>query len=237
MACVAWGMVRSRWPAGIPTANTPATFLGLVFAFTLVLYRVLKRDDPELLASRMGPMFREGQARWDKVWLSVFVFTGFAWLVLAGLDGGRFGWSRVPTWLRIGGGLAFAHSLVFLFLVFRANTFLSEQEARLTAERRELGVSDEVAAVAGVTAAMLVTLGENGVKTLDDLADLANIELINPEDGVLRDYGLSEEEADAIIMAARAHWFDDEPEDADVAPADGAEDADGEPVSDIVPGG
>ena len=101
----------------------------------------------------------------------------------------------------------------------RANVFLAEQEESFTAQRRELGVSDEVAAIAGLTAAMLVTLGENGVKTLDDLADLANDELVNPEDGVLKDHGLSEEEANAIIMAARAHWFDDdEVEAGDVAP-------------------
>ncbi len=38
-----------------------------------------------------------------------------------------------------------------------------------------------------------------------------------PEDkgGVLGEYGLSEEQGNAIIMAARAHWFEDE----DGAPA------------------
>ncbi len=120
----------------------------------------------------------------------------------------------------------------------RANVFLTEQEENFTAKRRELGVSDEVAAIAGLTAAMLVTLGENGIKTLDDLADLASDELVSPEDGVLKDHGLSEEEADAIIMAARAHWFDDdEVEAVDVAPGDDAEGAEGEPAPDVVPGG
>jgi N utilization substance protein A len=78
---------------------------------------------------------------------------------------------------------------------------------------------------------MLVTLGEQGVKTLDDLADLAADELrfacssqrgehsledmgtlANPEvDRILQASPMGQDEANAIIMAARAHWFDDEP--------------------------
>ena len=120
----------------------------------------------------------------------------------------------------------------------RANVFLTEQEETLTSQRRELGVSDEVAAIAGLTAAILVTLGEHGIKTLDDLADLANDELINPEDGVLKEHELSEEEADAIIMAARAHWFDDdEVEAVDVTLSDDSECTEGEAAPDVVPGG
>jgi N utilization substance protein A len=56
---------------------------------------------------------------------------------------------------------------------------------------------------------MLVTLGEHGVKTLDDLADLSSDELVDPQDGILRGSGLSTADANAVIMAARAHWFTD----------------------------
>jgi len=52
---------------------------------------------------------------------------------------------------------------------------------------------------------MLIALGEKGVKTLDDLADLAADELIE----ILGPKALTEEQANAIIMAARAHWFDE----------------------------
>ena len=98
----------------------------------------------------------------------------------------------------------------------RANRFLSEEEERLATMRRELGVDDDLAALDGLTPAMVVTLGEAGVKTLDDLGDLATDELNDPGNregegrGILADYGLDEEQANAIIMAARAHWFDDE---------------------------
>ncbi len=100
----------------------------------------------------------------------------------------------------------------------RANAFLAEEEERLTEERRKLGVEDDVAAIAGLSPQMLVTLGEASIKSLDDLGDLASDELIDPGNregegrGVLADYGLDEEQANTIIMAARAHWFDDEPE-------------------------
>jgi N utilization substance protein A len=57
---------------------------------------------------------------------------------------------------------------------------------------------------------MLVALGEAGVKTLDDLADLAADELTDEKDGILKTFEMSLEDANAIIMAARAHWFDGE---------------------------
>jgi len=98
----------------------------------------------------------------------------------------------------------------------RANVFLSEEELRLTAERRDLGVTDELAAIDGLSPQMLVTLGKAGIKTIDNLGDLATDELIDPgspegdERGILADYTLDEQEANALIMAARAHWFEEE---------------------------
>jgi len=100
-------------------------------------------------------------------------------------------------------------------LQIRAREALERQTVESEKARVELGVSDEIAGIEGLTAAMMVTLGEAGIKTLDDLGDLAADELISPEDGVLRTYGLSEEQANEIIMAARAHWFDDEEAEAE----------------------
>ena len=91
----------------------------------------------------------------------------------------------------------------------RAREYLVKRDAELTDKRRELGVSDEVAALDGLSPANLVALGESGVKTLDDLADLASDELIE----LLGASEMNMDEANAIIMAARAHWFDDEPSD------------------------
>ncbi|MFO1259489.1 MAG: transcription termination factor NusA [Sphingomonadaceae bacterium] len=116
----------------------------------------------------------------------------------------------------------------------RAQEALERREAAAREERRGLGVEDALADIPHLTEAMLVTLGKAGIKTLDDLADLATDELIAkkrqndrrkgkdaPEDkgGVLAEYGLSEEQGNEIIMAARAHWFEDEPETGEVADA------------------
>jgi N utilization substance protein A len=102
----------------------------------------------------------------------------------------------------------------------RAHLHLSEVEEQNVARLREIGMSEELTQLQGLSSAMLVTLGEAGVKTLDDLGDLAADELTDPQEGLLREFGLSEEEANAIIMAARAHWFDDEPVTEDAVPAE-----------------
>ena len=41
--------------------------------------------------------------------------------------------------------------------------------------------------------------------------------------GVLGEYGLSEEQGNEIIMAARAHWFEDEPATEEAADADSSQ--------------
>ncbi len=125
----------------------------------------------------------------------------------------------------------------------RAAEALERREEGFRTERRELGVDDALADIPHLTEAMLVTLGKAGIKTLDDLADLATDELVQkrrvdprrrdnarterPEDraGVLAEYGLSDEQGNEIIMAARAHWFDDEPAAAEAAPSEEAADA------------
>src|SRR6478672_3566281 len=109
----------------------------------------------------------------------------------------------------------------------RATEALERREAAAREQRRALGVSDDLAAMPHLNEAMLVTLGKAGIKTLDDLADLATDELVQkkrpeqrrqrepsnrPEDkgGILHEYGLTDEQGNEIIMAARAHWFEDE---------------------------
>jgi N utilization substance protein A len=100
----------------------------------------------------------------------------------------------------------------------RAKVFIERKNQELEARRLELGVTEELAGVAGLTPAMLVALGDKGVKTLDDLADLASDELIEIVQDVAK---LSQDEANAIIMAARAHWFaDGEAAESAAAPAE-----------------
>jgi N utilization substance protein A len=88
----------------------------------------------------------------------------------------------------------------------RAEASLSRQAGELEEQRVALGVTDAVAAIEALSAKALIALGEKGVKTLDDLADLAGDELVE----IVGAEAMSEEAANEIIMAARAHWFEED---------------------------
>ncbi|MBM3570426.1 MAG: transcription termination/antitermination protein NusA [Alphaproteobacteria bacterium] len=92
-------------------------------------------------------------------------------------------------------------------LAKKAREWVERENARMEAQRKELGVGDEVAALEGLTLPMLVMLGEKGIKSLDDVGDLAGDELVDALNGAL-----DLDAANAIVMAARAHWFADEAE-------------------------
>jgi len=85
----------------------------------------------------------------------------------------------------------------------RAETYLAEREEVLRQEAAELALGEDLLAFDGLNLETIVALGRKGIKSLDDLADLAADELVE----LLPDSGLSEEEAGQLIMAARAHWF------------------------------
>ena len=88
----------------------------------------------------------------------------------------------------------------------RAMAHLEAKDAELAERRVALGVDDALLSLEVFTNAQLVALGEAGVKTMDDLADLASDELIE----ILGEGSMDEETANAVIMAARAHWFEGE---------------------------
>ena len=64
-------------------------------------------------------------------------------------------------------------------------------------------VAQDLRDLQGLTPELLARLAEAGVKTLDDLADLAVDELQEIT-------GQPEDEASALILKAREHWFDDQ---------------------------
>jgi N utilization substance protein A len=95
----------------------------------------------------------------------------------------------------------------------RARAYLAVRDEEDTRKRVDLGVADELASINGMKPSILVALGEQGVKTLDDLADLAGDELME----IAPEGSLKLERANEIIMAARAHWFADEQGTSDAA--------------------
>ena len=92
-------------------------------------------------------------------------------------------------------------------------------EAEHDAKRKELGVADELSEVPGVTTAMMVALGENGIKTVEDFAGCAADDLVGwteRKDGETKrirarstSLGMSRAEAETMIMQARvkAGWI------------------------------
>ena len=118
----------------------------------------------------------------------------------------------------------------------RAQDYLNRIEAAFDAQRVELGVADELREVEGVTTEMMVKLGQNDVKTIEDLAGCATDDLLGWSErngtetvrhaGYLDGIALSREEAEAIVMAARVHagWIEPPvPPEADETEEDPAE--------------
>jgi transcription termination/antitermination protein NusA len=104
----------------------------------------------------------------------------------------------------------------------RAREYLAREEEELDARRRELGVDDELKEHSGLNTAMLVKLGENDIKTMEDLAGCATDDLIGWSErkdgettrypGILDGFDLSRDDAEALIMQARikAGWINEE---------------------------
>jgi len=119
----------------------------------------------------------------------------------------------------------------------RAKAFLEREATELEAKRVELGVADDLNSFEGLSPRMIVALGEAGVKTLEDFADLATDDLTGWNErkngetvkhkGHLSAQGVAADEAEGLIMKARVQlgWIDapveaDLPVDALTAEAD-----------------
>ena len=124
----------------------------------------------------------------------------------------------------------------------RAREHLEKLEAELDAKRKELGVADDLLELEGLNTAMLVALGENDVKSVEDLADCATDDLAGWTErqdkettrhaGFLDGFGLTRAQCEDLILAARvkAGWIDEAdllPEEPEETEEDGSEDAEG----------
>jgi transcription termination/antitermination protein NusA len=104
----------------------------------------------------------------------------------------------------------------------RAREYLSREEAELDARRQELGVEEALKDIPGITTGILVKLGENDIKSVEDLAGCATDDLFGWSErkdgettrhaGILDEFNLSRDETEALIMQARvkAGWIKEE---------------------------
>jgi len=84
---------------------------------------------------------------------------------------------------------------------------------------KKFGVEETIKDIPGVTTLMLFVLGENGIKSIEDLADCATDDLDGWNEfkdgktikhaGILGRYRVSRQDCEAMIISARtkAGWF------------------------------
>ncbi|MGH6763295.1 MAG: transcription termination factor NusA [Phyllobacterium sp.] len=101
----------------------------------------------------------------------------------------------------------------------RAQEYLDRIEGERDAERQKLGVADELRELPGITTAMLVAVGQDGVKSIEDFAGYAVDDLVGWRErkeggtvthtGVLSPFDLSRVDAEHMILSARlkAGWI------------------------------
>jgi len=130
----------------------------------------------------------------------------------------------------------------------RAKEYLDKREQELNNERVALGVEDALLQVPNMTIAMMVALGKDEMKTIDDFAGCVADDLLGWTErqdgevkrfpGALEAFGLSREEADNMIMTARvqAGWITEEDlagpaEEEAETDAEGTEETEGDNAS------
>lgn len=121
----------------------------------------------------------------------------------------------------------------------RAREYLERLEAEMDAKRKELGVSDELRQIDGLTSQMMVALGEEGIKTIEDFAGCAADDLVGWSErkdgetkkfeGIFSKLDVSRVEAENMVVQARllAGWITaEELASEEEADAEAAEEAD-----------
>ena len=86
----------------------------------------------------------------------------------------------------------------------RAQNFVKMDNKRIESALRELKVKNDLYEFSELSKSNILTLAENNIKTLDELAELDSGELF----GILGNkVFINEDDAGSVIMKARQHWF------------------------------
>ena len=87
----------------------------------------------------------------------------------------------------------------------RAKAYLVAKQDTLTKQIEEQNISDDLKNMDRLTLDMVAALGNAGIKTLDDFADLSSDELIE----IVGAKNMDVDTANTLIMKAREHWFEE----------------------------
>ena len=88
----------------------------------------------------------------------------------------------------------------------RAKEYVENRNKEFELKSKSLGIDEKLQAIEGLDKDILLALANANIRNVDDLGDLATDELIE----ILGEDTLSVKEAEKVIMAARAHWFEEE---------------------------
>lgn len=110
------------------------TLFGLFLLAVSFLWVWMRRHDPDLMKERQTASQAENVKPWDRLIMGVYTVLLLIMLILAAMDAGRFGWSHVPTVVRVFGWLGLGGAIVIVWRVMAENTYLSER-VRIQAER------------------------------------------------------------------------------------------------------
>ena len=99
-------------------------FLFAFFAPALAITLYVMKHDPALFERRVRGAARDEKSRTQKVIHSLVAVAFLAIVSVPPVDH-RLGWSRVPAYVSIAGDLLVVAGFVFIFFVFRENSFAS----------------------------------------------------------------------------------------------------------------
>ena len=107
------------------TLNWPQAWVYLAFtaAMSFAGGFWLARHDPDLLNERLGALIQREQKTWDKLFMVAMLALWTGWLILIGLDAGRYRWSQIPLALQGAGFVLLCLGSYLVWLTLKANSF------------------------------------------------------------------------------------------------------------------
>ena len=91
----------------------------------------------------------------------------------------------------------------------RSQNYLKEQEEANQKIINEKIKDDSLKNLEGMNISILAELAKSNILTINDFADLATFELIDKDEGILRNLDLDEDAVNKMIMKARENWFEE----------------------------
>ncbi|HKD28613.1 MAG TPA: isoprenylcysteine carboxylmethyltransferase family protein [Xanthobacteraceae bacterium] len=111
------------WPAGTLAYPGAWAWIGLFTVGGLAAILWMSKHSPSLLRERMAAPLQRDQKPWDRIWLSLFTLGFCAWMAFMGWDAARTGFTAVPPWLQVVGGIGVALYMLGGGWTFRENAF------------------------------------------------------------------------------------------------------------------